>query len=120
MSKIRALEKDTLSEAQVSLGTWFSGERVYGGSRVDPSVISGWDLHGDYDIYGYNVSRSVRFENGPGGRDAVSVGPGYFFYVPVRMVHCDLNPSGTEGQEVILFLQGSSPMVVNVEGPDPA
>ena len=32
MSKIRPLEKDALSEAQVSLGTWLSGERVYGGS----------------------------------------------------------------------------------------
>jgi uncharacterized RmlC-like cupin family protein len=89
-------------------------------SRVDPSIISGWHLHGDYDIYGYNVSGSVRFENAPGGIDVVSVGPGYFFYVPVRTVHCDLNPSGTEGQEVILFLQWSGPMVVNVEGPDPA
>jgi hypothetical protein len=33
-------------------------------------------------------------------------------------VHRDVNPSDTEGQEAILFLRGSGPMVVNVEGPD--
>jgi uncharacterized RmlC-like cupin family protein len=50
----------------------------------------------------------------------MSAGPGEFFYVPARTVHRDVNPSGTEGQEVFLFLQGSGPMVLNVEGPDPA
>jgi uncharacterized RmlC-like cupin family protein len=88
-------------------------------SRIEPGVVSGWLHHGDYDIYGYIVSGSARFENGPGGRDAISVGPGDYFYVPPRTVHRDVNPSGTEDQEVILFLRGSGLMVVNVEGPDP-
>jgi hypothetical protein len=43
-----------------------------------------------------------------------------FFRVPARTVHRDVNPSSKEGQEIILFLRGSGPMVVNVEGPDPA
>ena len=89
-------------------------------SRVDPGVVSGWHHHGDYGIYGYVVSGSARFENGPGGRDAISVDPGDFFQVPARTVHRDVNPSETEGQEVILFLRGSGPMVVNVDGPEPA
>jgi hypothetical protein len=29
-----------------------------------------------------------------------------------------VNPSQSEGQEVVLFLKGAGPMVVNVEGPD--
>jgi len=56
-------------------------------SRVEPSVVSGWHHHGDYDIYGYLVSGAARFENGPGGRDAISVGPGDFIHVPPRTVH---------------------------------
>lgn len=125
MAKIQGLEKDTLSEAPGSPG--IARHLAFGGegflvvrSRVDPSVVSGWHHHGDYDIYGYIVSGTARFEDGPGGRDAISVGPGDFFHVPARTVHRDVNPSGTEGQEVILFFRGSGPMVVNVEGPDPA
>jgi uncharacterized RmlC-like cupin family protein len=87
-------------------------------SRVDPGVLSGWHHHGDYDVYGYVVAGVARFEGGPGGRDAVSVGPGDFFHVPARTVHRDVNPSQREGQEVILFLKGAGPMVVNVDGPD--
>ncbi len=125
MVKIQALKKDGLSEAPGSPGITrhlaFQGEGfVVVRSRVEPGVVSGWHHHGDYDIYGYIVSGSARFESGPGGRDAISVGPGDFFHVPARTVHCDVNPSSTEGQEVILFLRGSGPMVVNVEGPDPA
>ena len=125
MAKIRTLEKDTLSEAPGSPGIVrhlaFEGEGfMVVRSRVDSGVVSGWHHHGDYDIYGYIVSGSVRFEHGPGGRDAISVGPGDFFHVPARTVHRDVNPSGSEGQEVILFLRGGGPMVVNVEGPDPA
>jgi mannose-6-phosphate isomerase-like protein (cupin superfamily) len=103
------------------LGTWLSrGVISWWFARADPGVVSGWHHHRDYDVYGYIVRGSARFENGPGGRDAISVGPGDFFHVPARTVHRDVNPSGTEGQEVILFLRGSGPMVINVEGPDPA
>jgi uncharacterized RmlC-like cupin family protein len=125
MAKIRGLEKDTLSEAPGSPGIArhlaFQGEGfMVVRSRVDPGVVSGWHHHGDYDVYGYLVSGSASFEDGRGGRDSISVGPGAFFHVPARTVHRDVNPSGREGQEVILFLRGSGPMVVNVEGPDRA
>jgi len=123
MVKIRALEKNALSEAPGSPGIArhlaFKGDDfLVVRSRVDPGVVSGWHHHGDYDVYGHVVRGSARFENGPGGRDAISVDPGDFFHVPARTVHRDVNPSGREGQEVILFLRGSGPMVVNVEGPD--
>jgi uncharacterized RmlC-like cupin family protein len=125
MAKIRALHKDALSEAPGSPGISrhlaFRGEGfMVVRSRVDPGVVSGWHHHGDHDIYGYVVSGSVRFESGPGGKDAICVDPGDFFRVPPLTVHRDVNPSETEGQEVILFLRGSGPMVVNVDGPEPA
>jgi uncharacterized RmlC-like cupin family protein len=87
---------------------------------TEPGVRSGWHHHGDYDVYGYLVSGVVRFEEGPGEADAVSVGPGDFFHVPARTVHRDVNPSASDGQEAILFLRGTGPMVVNVDGPMPA
>lgn len=124
MGRIRGLGKDALPEASGSPGIVrhraFAGEGfLVVRSRVAPGVSSGWHHHGDYDVYGYLVSGHARFEDGPGGRDAVAVGPGDFFHVPARTVHRDVNPSGAEGQEVILFLRGSGPMVVNVDGPDP-
>src|SRR5215212_4441139 len=125
MPKIQGLQKDALSEAPGSPGITrhlaFQEEGfLVVRSRVELGVVSGWHHHGDYDIYGYLVSGSARFENGPGGRDTISVGPGDFFHVPARTVHRDVNRPGSEGQEVILFLRGSGPMVINVEGPDPA
>ncbi len=124
-SNITALSKNALSPGRSTPGITrhlaFKGEGYQVvRSRVAPGVASGWHHHGDYDVYGYIVSGTVRFENGPGGKDAVNVGPGDFFHVPAHRVHRDVNPSASEGQEVLLFLQGHGPMVVNVDGPDSA
>ena len=125
MAKIRSLDKDSLPKGPGSSGIIrhlaFEGEgfRVVR-ARGDPAMASGWHHHGEYAVYGYIVSGSVRFESGPGGKDAVTIGPGDFFLVPPHTVHRDVNPSPTEGQEVILFLVGGGPMVVNVDGPEPA
>jgi quercetin dioxygenase-like cupin family protein len=125
VAKIRGLQKDTLPEAPNSPGitrhlAFREEDFLVVRSRVEPGVVSGWHHHGDYDVYGYLVSGSIHFEHGPGGRDITSVNPGDFFHVRARTVHRDVNPSGTEGQEAILFLRGSGQMVINVEGPDPA
>ncbi len=125
MAKIEGLKKDSLPEApgspDISRHLAFKGEGfLVVHARTNPGAVSGWHHHGDYDVYGCVVSGAVSFEHGPDGKDATSVGKGDFFRVPARTVHRDVNPSGSEGQEVILFLQGSGPMVVNVEGPDPA
>jgi uncharacterized RmlC-like cupin family protein len=125
MGEIRALDKHSLSEGQSSPGiarqlAFNTGGLLVVRSRVDPGSISGWHHHGDYEVYGYIVSGIARFESGPGGKDAISVGSGDFFSVPPRTVHRDVNPSPTESQEVILFLRGKGAMVINVEGPDPA
>lgn len=89
-------------------------------ARVEPGVASGWHHHGEHDVYGYVVSGSIRFESGPGGTDTIAVSQGDFFHVPAGAVHRDVNPSDSEGHEVILFLPGRGPMVVNVDGPDSA
>ncbi len=123
MPKIRGLQKGALSEAPGSTGITrhlaFRGEGfLVVRSRVNPGVVSGWHHHGDYDVYGYVASGSARFENGPGGKDAIALGPGDFFHVPAHTVHRDVNPSHTEDLELILLLRGSGPTVVNIEGPD--
>jgi uncharacterized RmlC-like cupin family protein len=87
-------------------------------ARVEPGNVSGWHHHGEYDIYGYVVTGVIRFEGGPGGTDRIDVGAGDFFHVPAHRIHRDVNPSASEGHEVILFLSGSGDMVVNVDGPE--
>jgi quercetin dioxygenase-like cupin family protein len=124
MDTIRGLEKDALVEAPGSPGIArhlaFRGEGfLVVRSRAAAGVVSGWHHHGDHDIYGYIVSGSVRFEYGLGGKEVTAVGPGDFFHIAPHTVHRDVNPSRTEGQEVILFLRGSGPMAVNVDGPNP-
>ena len=123
MSKIQALRTDALSETPSSPGitrhlAFKSEGKLVVRSRTNPGTISGWHHHGDYDVYGYLASGSARFESGPGGKDAVSLGRGDFFHVPPHTIHREVNPSRDEGQEVILFLSGTGPLVVNVNGPE--
>ena len=123
MSRIQTLKADSLPEAPSSPGITrhlaFKGEgKLVIRGRTTPGAISGWHHHGDYDVYGYMVSGSARFESGPGGEDPVSVGQGDFFHVPPHTVHREINPSTDEGQEFILFLSGTGPLVVNVDGPE--
>jgi len=123
MSEIKALRRDTLSQAESTQGIVrhlaFKGEghqilRI----RTDPGAVSGWHHHGDYDVYGYIASGTARIESGPGGKNAISLGTGDFIHVPRQTVHRDVNPSTHERQEIILFLRGTGPPVVNVDGPD--
>lgn len=89
-------------------------------ARGAPGVTSSWHTHGGHDVFGFLVSGSARFEGGPGGRDVIEVEAGGFFCVPAGMVHRDVNPSATVGQEFVLFLRGDGPLVVNLDGPAPA
>lgn len=124
MSKLQAINKDQLTDApstpNITRRLAFGGEeyRVIR-SSIDPGTASGWHHHGDHDVYGYVARGTARFEGGPGGRDAITVNKGDFFHVPARVVHRDVNPSPGDDQEVIIFLRGSGPVVVNVDGPEP-
>ena len=122
MDRVEALRKDALQDAPGSPGILrhlaFQGEgfKVVR-SIVEPGTVSGWHHHGHYHVFGYMVSGTARFDSGPGGNEATIVGPADFFHVPPQLIHRDVNPSNTDPQEVLLFLLGSGPMVINVDGP---
>ncbi len=123
MVTLRGKKQDALTDAPGTPGivrqfAFQDDDALVIRARVEPGIVSGWHHHGNHDVYGYVVAGTIRFESGPGGRDAISVSEGDFFHVPARAVHRDVNPSSTEGHEVILFLPGHGPMVVNVDGPD--
>jgi uncharacterized RmlC-like cupin family protein len=123
MSKIQALKSDALTESQSTPGITrhmaFKGdENMVLRSQTDPGKASGWHHHGDYDVYGYVVSGTARFENGSKGKETVSINSGDFFHVPPHTVHREINPSPNEMNDVILFLRGTGQMVVNVDSAD--
>jgi uncharacterized RmlC-like cupin family protein len=87
--------------------------------RVNGGVVSGWHHHGDREVLGYVVRGRLRFEFGPGGAKSTEVEEGGFFHVPVGLVHRDVNPLD-EPQEFVIAFVGEGPLVVNLDGPEPA
>lgn len=123
MSKIQALQADALSETPASPGITRHLAFQDDGSKVlraqtEPGTTSGWHHHGDYEVYGYVVSGKARFENGSEEKNAISLDQGDFFHVPPHTVHREINPSPDEENDVILFLHGTGPLVVNVDSPE--
>ena len=122
MSRLQALQPDALVETMASSGitrhlAFKNEECVVLRSTSKPGVVSGWHTHGDYDVYGYVTSGTVRLESNQGGLDFIVVNPGGFLHVPANTVHREINPSSNQVNEIILFLCGSGQMVYNVEGP---
>jgi quercetin dioxygenase-like cupin family protein len=98
MLKIQAIRKDALLEGSSSPGIIrhlaFKGEDVQViRSCIDPGKVSGWHHHGDFHVYGYVVSGTIRLES---GADVITISPGDFFLVPPHTVHREVNPSLTE------------------------
>jgi quercetin dioxygenase-like cupin family protein len=123
MSKLQMLKADSLSETLASPGIVRHLAFKDEGTRVlraqsEPDTVSGWHHHGDYEVYGYVVSGTARFENGSEEKGTISVGPGEFFHVPSHTIHREINPSSTEDNDVILFLHGEGELVFNVDSPD--
>jgi uncharacterized RmlC-like cupin family protein len=88
-------------------------------ARVEGGVASGWHHHGEREVLGHVLRGRARFEFGSGGGQRADVEEGGFFHVPAGLVHRDVNPAD-EPQEMILSFVGTGPLVVNVDGPDPA
>lgn len=125
MLKIESLRGDALPEAPGTPGIQrflaFQGEgHVVIRSTADPGIVSAWHHHGNYEVYGYIVAGSERLEFGPGVDAAVVAHQGDFFHIPPRTVHRDVNPSPDEHQQAVLFLVGTGPLVINVDGPESA
>ena len=87
--------------------------------RAEGGVTSGWHHHGDREVLGHVMRGRARFEFGPDGREHTHVEEGGFFHIPAGIVHRDVNPLD-EQQEMVISFVGSGPLVVNVDGPDPA
>ena len=88
-------------------------------ARVAGRAATGWHHHGDREVLGYVVAGRARFDFGPGGSDSTEVEEGGYFHIPVGVVHRDVNPID-EPQELVLAFVGDGPLVVNLEGPEPA
>ena len=88
-------------------------------ARAEAGVASGWHHHGDREVLGFVLKGRARFEYGPGGGQSTDVPEHGFFHVPAGLVHRDVNPIDAP-QELVLAFVGTGPLVVNVDGPDPA
>jgi uncharacterized RmlC-like cupin family protein len=95
-----------------------STESMWGGLvRTEPSMVSGWHHHGDYETTIYVVSGNARFEFGSGGRNIIDAEPGDFVFVPKGAVHRESNPNEVESQ-LIVVRTGTGEAVFNVDGPE--
>jgi uncharacterized RmlC-like cupin family protein len=122
--RVSALPADGLSAAAETPGiareVSFETERALQiRARVEGRGASGWHHHGDREVLGYVVRGRARFEFGPGGAEGTDVETGGFFHIPAGLVHRDVNPRD-ELQEIVIAFVGGGPLVVNVDGPDPA
>ena len=86
-------------------------------SRIPPGKVSDWHYHGGRELFGYIISGKLQLEFGKDGAEAVVLGTGDFFRVPVGLVHRDVN-EGADEALVVSFLMGSGSALVNVSGPD--
>lgn len=122
MSKLQMLNAENLSETPASPGIVRhlafkdEGTKVLR-AQTEPDTVSGWHHHGNYEVYGYVVSGTARFENGSEEKNTISVESGNFFHVPPHTIHREINPSATEDNDVILFLHGDGDLVFNVDSP---
>lgn len=79
-------------------------------------VESEWHHHGDNDVLGYVLRGEGYVEWGSGEDERELVRAGEFFRVPAGAVHRDVNPDDDE-QDYLLWLTGSDPRIVRVDGP---
>jgi len=63
-------------------GKGFEGDGVLFSRSTVGGVVSAWHHHGERHLYGFLISRRMRLEFGPNGRDAVELSPGDFSIPP--------------------------------------
>lgn len=80
-------------------------------------IESSWHHHGDKNVFGYVLNGEGYVEWGLGDGVRTLARAGEFFHVPPGFVHRDVNPSDDE-QDYLLWLTGSDPRIVHVDGPD--
>lgn len=96
----------------------FSHEQGWVGFlRLEPGASSPWHHHAEWDSYAYVIAGVLRWEHGPGGRDATEIGAGDVGHMPAWMIHRDVS-AGDEDLEMVLFRAGEGELTIDVEGPD--
>jgi uncharacterized RmlC-like cupin family protein len=79
------------------------------------AVESNWHHHGDNHVFGYVVEGEGYMEWGAGPGDRALVQTGECFHLEPYVVHRDVNPRDSD-QRYVLWLTGSEPRTVPVEG----
>jgi uncharacterized RmlC-like cupin family protein len=85
--------------------------------ELPPGATSGWHHHGEWDSYACVLAGVLRWEHGPGGGEAIEVGPGDTGRMPAHVVHRDVS-AGDEALEMVLFRAGEGELTFDVDGPD--
>src|SRR5512145_2116645 len=85
---------------------------------VGPGVKSGAHHHGEVESAIYIISGHARFRYGDHLEQTVEAGPGDFIYVPARIVHQEINASGTEPVTMVVSRGSQENVVVNVDIPE--
>ena len=79
-------------------------------------IASDWHHHGDNDVLGYVLNGEGYIEWGQGEGERTLARAGEFFHISAGVVHRDVNP-GNDKQDYVLWLTGSEPRTVPVDGP---
>lgn len=85
--------------------------------HAEAEITSEWHHHGDNDVFGFMVNGIGFAEWGTGEHDRKVTNAGEFFRIPAGVVHRDVNPSD-EKQDYYLWLTGTEPRNVPVDGPN--
>jgi len=70
-------------------------------------------------VFGYVIDGEGYVEWGTDEDQRRLARAGEFFWIPAGLVHRDVNPTDDE-QDYVLWLTGSEPRTVPVDGPDPS
>jgi mannose-6-phosphate isomerase-like protein (cupin superfamily) len=82
----------------------------------DGEIVSEWHHHGDNHVFGYVLEGDGFVEWGAGEGERKLVGTHECFHIPAEFVHRDRSVSDGR-QEYVLWLTGSDPRTVHVDGP---
>ena len=85
----------------------------------EPGQWSNWHIHPNYVTYGYELTGRLRVEYGPGGAKSIEAGPGDFVRIPPGIVHREGSLGDIQRTGIGVRI-GHGPLVVEVDGPDPA
>ena len=115
--RVADLEEGDSTRGMVRAKAFEAKDLLVARSQIFRGAKSGWHHHGKSEVYGFLVSGKLRIEYGEDEKDSVAVEEGYFFHIPVGLVHRDVNPDQDQVAVVVNVFLGEGPSVVNVRRP---